>query len=105
MSSVVVRYPVEVRRYRVLMNKDRAEIELEGVEASEAGAEAEPELRRVGHITFGNPDPIGDKDFITRGGFLQMDRPMEMLAGILYLLHEAHLFLDGDGTLTTSQTR
>jgi hypothetical protein len=105
MSSVVVRYPVEVRRYRVLVNKDRAEIELEGVEASEAGAEAEPELRRVGHITFGDPEPIGDKDFITRGGFLQMDRPMEMLAGILYLLHETHLFLDGDGTLSTSQTR
>ena len=105
MSSVVVRYPVEVRRYRVLVKKDRAEIELEGIEAREEGSDAEPELRRVAHITFGDPDPIGDKDFMTRGGFLQMDRPMEMLAGILDLLHEKHLFLDGDGTLSTSQTR
>jgi hypothetical protein len=104
MSSVVVRYPVEVRRYRVLVNKDRAEIELEGIEAQEKG-EGEPELRRVGHITFGDPDPIGDKDFITRGGFLQMDRPMEMFAGILALLDQKHLFLDGDGTLSTSQNR
>jgi hypothetical protein len=104
MSSVVVRYPVEVRRYRVLVSKERAEIELEGIETEQKG-EAEPELRRVGHITFGDPDPIGDKDFITRGGFLQMDRPMEMFAGILALLDEKHLFLDGDGTLSTSQTR
>ena len=104
MSSVMVRYPVEVRRYRVLVNRERAEIELEGVEAREEG-EAEPELRRVGHITFGDPIPSGDKDFIARGGFLQMDRPMEMFAGILTLLHETHLFLDEDGTLSTSQSR
>ena len=104
MSSVTVRYPVEVRRYRVLMDRERAEIELEGVEAREEG-EAEPELRRVGHITFGDPDPVGEKDFIARGGFLRMDRPMEMFAGTLALLHEQHLFLDEDGTLSTSQTR
>lgn len=104
MSSVVVRYPVEVRRYRVVVNRERAEIELEGLEAAEEG-EAEPELRRVGRITFGDPDPVGDKDFISRGGFLQMDRPMEMFAGTLALLHETHLFLDGDGTLSTSQSR
>lgn len=104
MSSVMVRYPVEVRRYRVLVSREKAEIELEGIEAAEEG-EAAAELRRVGRITFGDPTPVGDKDFMGRGGFLQMDRPMEMFAGTLALLHEEHLFLDGDGTLSTSQTR
>lgn len=98
--SVVVSYPVEIRKYQVSIGRSRAEIQLEGVEAPEAGSDGE--LRRVGNITFGDPDANGDEDFITRGGFLKMDRPLEMLAGILDLLrHEKPIFLNDDGTLTT----
>lgn len=99
--SVVVTYPVEIRNYQVSIGRSRAEIQLEGVEGPEAGADRE--VRRVGTITFGDPDPIGDEDFIARGGFLKMDRPLEMFAGILDLLrHEKPVFLNDDGTLTTS---
>ncbi len=105
--SVVVTYPVEIRKYQVSIGRSRAEIQLEGVEGPEAGADRE--VRRVGNITFGKfstfsgTEPIGDEDFITRGGFLKMDRPLEMFAGILDLLrHEKPVFLNDDGTLTTS---
>lgn len=99
--SVVVTYPVEIRKYQVSISRSGAEIALEGVEGSKGGSQGE--LRRVGNIAFGDLDPIGDKDFITRGGFLRMDRPLEMLSGILDLLrHEKPVFLQDDGTLTTS---
>lgn len=98
MSSTMVEYPVQIKSYQVTIRRDQANIRLEGVE------EGASEPRRVGNITFGDPDPIGkDKDFITRGGFLQMDRPLEMLPAILDLLrHESPLFLQDDGTLSTS---
>lgn len=102
--SVMVTYPVEVKGYRVSVQRDRAEIDLEGVESPEEGATAtDASVRRVGRMEFGDPNPIGDKDFITRGGFLRMDRPLAMFAGILDLLrHEKPLFLHEDGTLSTS---
>jgi hypothetical protein len=51
-------------------------------------------------MVFG--DPNSDKDFITRGGILQMDRPLTMLSGVLDLLrNETPLFLGGDGKLST----
>ena len=98
--SVVVSYPVEIRKYQVSIGRSRAEIQLEGVEAPETGSDRE--LRRVGNIVFGDPDANRDEDFITRGGFLKMDRPMEMFSGILDLLrHEKPVYLNDDGTLTT----
>lgn len=98
MSSVMVTYPVEVKRYQVSARRGIADISLEGIEESKKDG-----LRRVGQMTFGDPNPIGDKDFITRGGFLRMDRPLEMFAGILELLrNEKPLYLHGDGTLSTS---
>lgn len=102
--SVVVVYPVEVKRYQVSVSRNRAEIVLEGVEGPVQGAgDSNANIRRVGRITFGDPNPISDQDFITRGGFLQMDRPLVMFSGILDLLHsEKPLFLHGDGTLSTS---
>ncbi|HEY5705304.1 MAG TPA: hypothetical protein VIS96_07000 [Terrimicrobiaceae bacterium] len=102
--SVVVAYPVEVKRYQVFAMRDRAEILLEGVEGPEqVGSDPNANIRRVGRITFGDPNPISDKDFITRGGFLQMDRSLEFFSGILDLLrNEKPLFLSGDGTLSTS---
>lgn len=97
--SVVVAYPVEVKEYSVSVGRERASILLHGVEPPEAGAR---ESRVVGRIEFGDPDPIGDTDFITRGGFLRMDRSLVMLAGILDLLrNEKPLFLQGDGTFTS----
>lgn len=100
MSSTLVEYPAEIKKYQVSIARDRADIQLEGVEN---GAQPRGELQRVGRMTFGDPNPIGDKDFINRGGFLQMDRPLEMLAAVLDLLrHESPLFLHGDGTLSTS---
>jgi hypothetical protein len=95
--SVVVSYPVEVKEYAVSVSRDRAAIVLRGVE-TDGG-----DLRIVGRIEFGDPDPVGDKDFITRGGFLRMDRPMVMLPGILDLLrNEKSLFLQDDGTLSST---
>ncbi|MCU0839219.1 MAG: hypothetical protein MUE49_10930 [Rhodospirillales bacterium] len=103
--SVVVAYPVEVKSYQVTVRRNVAEIALEGVEVPEEGAGAsEGKLRRVGRMTFGNPNPVGDDDFISRGGFLQMDRPLEMFSGVLDILrNERPLFLRQDGTLSTSK--
>ena len=100
MSSTMVEYPVRIKSYTVTIRRDIANIQLEGTE----GLEGRGEPRRVGNMTFGDPDPIGkDADFITRGGFLQMDRPLEMLSAVLDLLrHEKHLVLNEDGTISTS---
>jgi hypothetical protein len=82
--SIVVAYPVEVKRYQVSVKRDRAEIALAGVEGPVQGSgNSSANIRRVGRITFGHPNPIGDKDFINRGGFLQMDRPLAMFSGVL----------------------
>lgn len=102
--SVVVAYPVEVKGYQISVTRDRVEVHLEGIEGSlqESGSSSD-KTRRVGRIIFGDTSPIGDKDFINRGGFLQMDRSLAMFAGILDLLrNEKPLFLHGDGTLSTS---
>ena len=102
MSSTMVEYPVQVKSYKVRISRDRADVHLEGIEGA-AGSK----LRPVGDIGFGDPDPIGrDGDFINRGGFLRMDRPLEMLSAILDLLrHEDPVFLQEDGSLTTSLER
>jgi hypothetical protein len=102
--SVVVAYPVEVKRYQVSVDRNRAEIVLEGVEGPGQGSgNSSANIRRVGRITFGDPKPISDKDFITRGGFLQMDRPLAMFSGILDLLrNDKPLFLHENGALSTS---
>ena len=102
--SVVVSYPVEIRRFEVSVKRESAEIVLEGIELSERerGA-AGANLRRVGVITFGDPDPVSGTDFISRGGFLHMDRPLALFSGIMTLLRaEGPLFLWEDGTLSTS---
>jgi hypothetical protein len=105
MSSVVVTYPVEIKGYRVSVQREQAEILLDGVEGPMPGEE-NPHIRRVGRMTFGNPTPIGEQDFILRGGMLQMDRPLDMFSGILQMLqHEQSLFLRGDGILATSLER
>jgi hypothetical protein len=98
MSSTLVEYPAQIKSYQVTIARDRADIQLDGVE--QGGSKPQ----RVGHMTFGDPDPIGkDADFITRGGFLQMDRPLEMLSAVLELLrHEKNLVVQEDGTLSTS---
>ena len=98
MSSTLVEYPAQIKSYQVTIARDRADIHLEGVE--QGGSKPQ----HVGHMTFGDPDPIGkDADFTTRGGFLQMDRPLEMLPAVLDLLrHEKNLVLREDGTLSTS---
>jgi len=98
MSSTLVEYPAQIKSYQVTIARDRADIHLEGIE--QGGSKPQP----VGHMTFGDPDPIGkDADLITRGGFLQMDRPLEMLPAVLELLrHEKNLVLRKDGTLSTS---
>lgn len=104
MSSTMVEYPVQIKSYQVTIRRDQADIRLEGVEGLEG---PQGELRRVGNMTFGDPNPIGkDADFINRGGFLQMDRPLEMLPAVLDLLrHESPLFLDEKGTISTSLER
>lgn len=101
MSSVQVQYPVQVKSYQVRISRDRADVHLEGIEEAKGS-----KLRPVGNIVFGDPNPVADHDFIARGGFLRMDRPLEMLPAILDLLrHEDPVFLQGDGSLTTSLER
>lgn len=101
--SVVVAYPVEVKSYTVWINRNTASIELEGIEMGEEESAPAGKSRRVGRIEFGDPNPASDRDFITRGGFLRMDRPLVMLASILALLqNEKPLFLRDDGTLSTT---
>ena len=101
--GVMVAYPVEVKQYKVWVTKDHVSLTLLGVEQNAPPAPGPPTVRTVGHMTFGDPRPISDKDFITRGGTLRMARPIEMFAGTVDLLrHEQRVFLHGDGTLTTS---
>lgn len=98
--SVQVQYPVQVKSYQVTIRRNQANIQLEGIE------EGSSEPRRAGNITFGDAHPTRDEDFMGRGGFLSMDRPLEMLPAILGLLrHESPLFLQEDGTLSTSPER
>lgn len=98
--SVQVQYPVQVKSYQVTIRRTQANVQLQGVE------EGSSEPRRVGNITFGDPHPNRDEDFMGRGGFLSMDRPLEMLPAILDLLrHEDPVFLQDDGSLTTSLER
>jgi hypothetical protein len=105
MSSIEVDYPTEVKQYQISITRDLAKIVLEGIEGVKLPQQRldSSELRIVGRIVFGDPDPIGNKDFVTRDGVLRMDRPLSMLSGILNLLqHEKPLFLHEDGTLSTS---
>ena len=97
-------YPVEIKQYRVSVGRRKAEVLLQGVEGPVHGASTPSDnLRHVGRITFGDPKPISDNDFVNRGGILQMDRSLAMFSAILDLLrNENPLFLNGDGTLSTS---
>jgi len=91
--SVVVVYPVEVKQYRVSVTRSKAEVMLEGVEDPVQGArDANTNIRRVGRMTFGDPNPLSGKDFITRGGFLRMDRSLAMFSGILDLLRNLEFY-------------
>ncbi|MGE0703036.1 MAG: hypothetical protein AB7P22_03765 [Vicinamibacterales bacterium] len=101
--GVMVAYPVEVKQYTVSVTKDHVSVRLVGVEQNAPVAPGPAVMRTVGHMTFGDPNPTSDKDFITRGGTLRMARPIEMFAGTVDLLrHERPIYLLGDGTLTTS---
>ena len=101
--SVVVSYPVTVVRYQVSIGRDSAILALDGVEGpASASTPDEKSLRRVGKITF-EALPSEEQDFISRGGYLYMWRPLTMLAGILELLrHVKPCFLNENGTLSTS---
>jgi hypothetical protein len=101
--SVVVPYPVEVKQYQVSIGQQAAFIQLEGVEVQLLkDHHSEQKLRRVAHLTFDDSNPANAADFITRGGFLNMHRPIGLLSGILDLLrHEQPLFLNQDGVLST----
>jgi hypothetical protein len=104
MSSVI--YPVEITKYHVSVQRGQAEILLEGIEEPMPEAEnAHAHSRHVGRMTFGDSHPISDHDFMTRGGTLQMDRPLAMFPGILHLLQQKSLFLHGDGIRSTSLER
>jgi hypothetical protein len=96
MSSVTVEYPAEVKEYSVSVGRERATIALRGIEKDGQ------QLQLIARMEFG-ANPIGDHDFVTRGGYLRMDRSIGMLAGILDLLrNEKPLFLREDGTLAST---
>ena len=102
--SVEVSYPVEIKRYEVSVKRNLAEIVLDGVECSGNGSGAAGgEIRRVGVMHFDDSHPAGDQDIITRGGFLRMDRFLNLLPGVLALLRdEKCVYLRRDGTLSSS---
>ena len=92
--GVVVAFPVEITSYKVTIGRDAASIELEGLEP---GAEAP---RRVAGISFGQREA---GEFINRGGFLQIHRPIALFPGTMDLLrNEKPVSLHGNGTLSTS---
>jgi hypothetical protein len=96
--GTVVNYPVEVKSYKVFIGRDGSEVLLEGVERHPDAL-----LRAVGRFTFRDPSRVQDKDFINRGGFLQMDRPSSLFPQVLDLLrNEQPLYLMGNGMLATS---
>jgi hypothetical protein len=100
--SVVVAYPVEIASYSVSIQRTRATVTLEGMEIDEESTEHSGDLRRVGVMVFGDPNPVADHDFITRGGFLHMDRSLDMLPAVLQLLTAVEpLYLNGEGVLST----
>jgi len=102
--SVEVTYPVEIKQYEVSIKKKLAEIVLDGVELDGNGSEgAGGDVRRVGVIHFDDSHPVGNEDIITRGGFLRMDRSLNLLPGVLALLrNQQPVFLRRDGTLSSS---
>jgi hypothetical protein len=102
--SVIVQYPVEVKQYQVSIGRQAASVRLQGVEVQPLkDHRADEQLRWVGDLTFSSSDQAGERDFITRGGFLNMQRPLAMLSGLLDLLrHEKPLFLHQDGVFSTS---
>jgi len=101
--SVLVTYPVEVKRYRVFVKKEWAGIALDGLECSLLGSDASAaNIRSVGRFTFDDAR-VGQADFINRGGSLEMLRPLTMFSGVLDMLrNEKPVFLREDGTLATS---
>ena len=102
--SVEMSYPVEIRHYEVSVKRNLAEIVLDGVELKGNGSgKASGEIRRVGVMHFDDSHPAGDQDVITRGGFLRMDRFLNLLPSVLAVLRdEKKVYLRRDGTLSNS---
>jgi hypothetical protein len=107
MSKISVVYPALVTRYQVEIGKGKSTITLEGKESAPGGTgKFAPEVFAIGEIVFGDLTPVGDHDFIARGGSLHMDRPITMLSAVLDVLHSGrHVVLNGDGTLSTKLER
>lgn len=90
--GTVVTYPVEVSAYKVSIQRNEAIVELEGIEGNST--------RRVGRMTFREGE---GREFINRGGFLNITRPLTLFSGALDLLrHDKPITLHGDGTLSTT---
>lgn len=90
--GIVVAYPVQVSTYKVSIQRNEVTVELEGLEGKTT--------RSVGRITFREGE---GREFINRGGFLDITRPITIFSGTLALLrHDKPITLHGDGTLSTT---
>ena len=101
--SVEVQYPVEVTGYQVQIRSNEIRIKLEGVEQGQlVSAGSETRTRRVGDIECIRSDEFREA-FITRGGWLRIERRLSMASAILDVLrNERPLFLDDNGWLQTT---
>jgi hypothetical protein len=107
MSKISVVYPALVTRYQVEIGKEKSTITLEGKESAPGGTgKFAPEVFAIGEIVFGDLTPVGDHDFIARGGALLMEGPISLLSGVLVVLRSGRqVVLSGDGTLSTKSQR
>ena len=97
-------YPVEIKEYQVHVKNDAVEILLKGsAQWAQGAGDLGTRTETVASITFRDAEDLRLKDFINRGGFLSMDRPLSMFSGILDLLRgEKPLYLRQNGTISTS---
>jgi hypothetical protein len=87
-AQVVTSYSVEIRA-------DRAVVTLESTET--------PNLIGGSRIAVAKySSDATPRHFVTRGGFLSIERPIELLTPTLDLLrNESRVYLHGDGTVAT----
>ena len=93
-------YPVEVMKFQVMVAGEQAEIMLEGSDQPFVRDCQDPETMPIGRILF--RDSQARHDYVNDAGYLEMQRPLSLLPGILSLLHiDSPLFLRGDGMLAS----
>ena len=88
---------VQITGYHLRFGGNRAVLELEG--GSSAQTDSGVPLARFDFRPGATP-----LAFVNRGGFISVTRPMDQLAATMDMLrHDAPVYIDANGTLTTFQ--